>query len=580
MIHRVTSNRPSFRAVEFGPGLNVVLADRTEASTDKDTRNGLGKSTLIDIIDFCLGARAQRGKGLVIDSLAGWEFTLEFSMGRERFTATRAVDAPNKFKVARHGSTAAHSSDTLFGDTDYNQADWRTLLGQRMFGLDNTDIPRYGPSYRSLLSYFVRRDGAAYLEPFSHHSRQQPWDRQVNVAYMLGLHWKTASQGQNLKENEKSVKQLQRAADAVEELERGATVGALEATRVRLEDRLNAELNALDNFKVHPQYASIQQEADRLTVKLHELTNENVADQRMLRRYRESVDDKERPPSVSVARLYQEVGIVFSDAVRRTLAETKQFRNQIIENRKQFLATEISRIETRIAGRDREIQALTEERADHLVVLKTHGALDEVTRLQERIVRIRERLEKVTTSIDDRKALESKKREIKTQKNELAQVAQRAHEERRTLWSRAIALFNENSEALYEAPGELIIDVGDNGFSYDVEIDKSGSDGVDKMKIFCFDLMLLQSRPEREGIDFLIHDSIIFDGVDSRQRARALERASAVGNVLGKQYICAFNSDMVPRDDFSRDFDFDRHVKLHLKDGDPSGSLLGFSFNR
>ena len=111
-------------------------------------------------------------------------------------------------------------------------------------------------------------------------------------------------------------------------------------------------------------------------------------------------------------------------------------------------------------------------------------------------------------------------------------------------------------------------------------IDKIGSDGVDKMKIFCFDLMLLQSRREHEGIDFLIHDSIIFDGVDSRQRARALERASAITGAMGKQYICTFNSDMVPGADFSKDFDFDRHVKLHLEDGDPSGSLLGFSFNR
>ena len=88
MIHRIAANRPSFRAVEFGAGLNVVLADRTEAATDKDTRNGLGKTTLIDIVDFCLGARVRWGEGLVIDALAGWEFTLEFSVGRERFTAT------------------------------------------------------------------------------------------------------------------------------------------------------------------------------------------------------------------------------------------------------------------------------------------------------------------------------------------------------------------------------------------------------------------------------------------------------------------------------------------------------------
>ncbi len=580
MIHRIAANRPSFRAVEFGAGLNIVLADRTEAATDKDTRNGLGKSTLIDIIDFCLGTRVRKGEGLVIDALAGWEFTLEFSLGQERFAATRAVDRPTKFKVVYHGSTATPPLATLFGDGLYRQAEWRGLLSKRMFSLNGDESRKYGPSYRSLLSYFVRRGGAAYLDPFRHHDKQQPWNRQVNVAYLLGLHWKTASQQQALKDKEKSVKQLEQAADAANELEGSTTIGAMEATRVLLKNRLAAERKALDDFRVHPQYASIQQEADRLTAEIHELTDANVKDQMMLRRYRESVDDKEKPPTVPVTRLYEEVGVVFSDAVRRKLADTKRFREQIIANRREFLATEIKRLGERIAAREREIKALSDERAEHLDILKTHGALEEMTRLQERVVGIREKLERVTTAIGQRRTLEAKKREIKMQRGDLEQVAQRAHEERRAVWSRAIALFNENSQRLYEAPGELIIDVGDNGFSYDVEIDKSGSDGVDKMKIFCFDLMLLQSRPEHQGIDFLIHDSTIFDGVDSRQRARALERANAVGDRLGKQYICTFNSDMVPRDDFSHDFDFDHHVKLHLTDDDPSGSLLGFSFNR
>ena len=55
MIHSVTADRPSFKTVELKPGFNVILAERTKESTKKDSRNGLGKSTLIEIIHFCLG---------------------------------------------------------------------------------------------------------------------------------------------------------------------------------------------------------------------------------------------------------------------------------------------------------------------------------------------------------------------------------------------------------------------------------------------------------------------------------------------------------------------------------------------
>ena len=127
-----------------------------------------------------------------------------------------------------------------------------------------------------------------------------------------------------------------------------------------------------------------------------------------------------------------------------------------------------------------------------------------------------------------------------------------------------------------------MIDVGESGFKYDVEIDKSGSEGVGKMKIFCFDLMLLQLMAQKGSglIDFLVHDSGIYDGVDSRQRALAIELASAVADSTGTQYICALNSDMVPRNDFSSEFRFDDHVRLTLGDQSPEDSLLGFRFEQ
>ena len=91
--------------------------------------------------------------------------------------------------------------------------------------------------------------------------------------------------------------------------------------------------------------------------------------------------------------------------------------------------------------------------------------------------------------------------------------------------------------------------------------------------------MLASFSPRIPGrIDFLVHDSILFDGVDSRQRALALERVAKIADGAGTQYICTLNSDMVPRDDFSDSFDFDQHVRLTLTDKTQAGSLLGVMF--
>ena len=99
MIHSVSANQKSFHAVIFTKGLNVILAERSKASTEKDTRNGIGKSTLIEIIDFCLGSRGTKGKGLLIEPLEQWAFTLDITLGGNRVKVTRAVMEQNRIII-------------------------------------------------------------------------------------------------------------------------------------------------------------------------------------------------------------------------------------------------------------------------------------------------------------------------------------------------------------------------------------------------------------------------------------------------------------------------------------------------
>lgn len=584
MIHSVTANRSSFHAVHFTRGLNVVLAERADTSAQKDTRNGVGKSTLIEIIDFCLGSQQTKGKGLTIAPLAGWAFTVEITLAAKRVKVTRAVDAPNRFVVTGDTTdwTEQPDLDHLTGEHFFTLERWKALLGWALFGIRrSSDSLRYRPRYRSLISYFIRRGVDAYAEPFRHSRQQQPVDVQLHIGFLLRLSWENASKWQELKDQGKGIKALEDAikTGAIE----GAwgTVGELEAERIQLESLLMPEADALRDFKVHPQYEAVQQEADLTTAEIHRLTNENVSDRRRLARYRESIAAEKPPSEAAIGKLYEEAGVVFPEAVNRTLEEAKAFHSKIVENRRAFLETEINRLERRIAGRNDEIKTLTDSRANALEILSTHGALQEMTILQERHLETRGKLDRVRARISEIKDLTARKRDIKIHKAELTKIAEQDHEQRRDDWTVPVRLFSENSLALYKTPGRLAIDITESGFTYDVEINRSGSEGVGKMKVFCFDLMLLQLMSRMDGrLNFLVHDSGLYDGVDERQRALALERASAVTEQTETQYICTLNSDMVPRSEFSEGFDFDKCVRLTLTDKSPSDSLLGFHFER
>ncbi|MFW8566968.1 DUF2326 domain-containing protein [Orrella sp. 11846] len=581
MIKAVCANRKGFHQVIFTPGVNLVVADRSIGSSQKDTTNALGKSTLIEIIDFCLASHVSPGKGLRTESLQGWMFTLELAIGGNDVAVSRATDTPGF--VVIDGSTSEwpiQPCENKDGQRCLDIKKWRLVLAWAMFALDEIASGlAYKPSVRSLLSYFIRNQAAAYNTPFKYFDAQKTWDIQLHNAFLLGLDWEKAAMWQVLKDQKKVLDALKNAIKTGAVDGELASLGELEAERLRLTTRLEREREALSSFRVLPQYREIEKQINVLTTDIHALVNANVVDKRRLNRYNESLATEDEPTNERLEALYEEARVVLSDTVKKVLSEARAFNEKIISNRRTFIANEVCALEEAISKRDSQIVSLTDMRASYLSVLSGQGALDELTDLQELHAATQAGIHELTNRISQLRQMTTKIDSIKVETVELKLATTLDYEERRALWSQALRLFSEFSECLYKSPGCLVIDIDDVGYKFDVEIAGSPSEGICKMKIFCYDLMLICfARKRGLGIDFLIHDSTIFDGVDPRQRAHALELAAVMSEKYGFQYIFTLNSDMVPANDFSPDFDFERLIRIRLTDTDAGGSLLGFRY--
>ena len=579
MIVAVRSNMPSFKEVEFNPGFNVVLADRTKEATRRDSRNGLGKTTLIEIIHFCLGGQARRNQGLMVTPLRGWTFTLQIRVNGRELLVSRSTDNPRWVEIDGDVRGLGGASETLDGMLSLRVNDWNSLLGQLLFGLEGEPVSKYHPTFRSLFSYLARRGRDAFASPFFHYRTQQEWDKQVNNAFLLGLEWEHAGRLQELREEENLLNGLRRAAR--EGLLEGmiGTLGNLEAERARLDSDVRSRSENLNSFRVHPQYEEIEQEANDLTSTIQQLANANLADGRLADLYRSSLEESQAPDAEEVLEVYQAVGVTMPELVRRRLDEVEDFHRQIIANRRAYLESEIQRIETSRNQRELQLQSRVDRRARLLEVLQTYGALQEYTRLQELHLDLIARRNDLDNRINNLRRFEQGRSEIRVNRELLLQTARREFEERREIRERAINIFNSKSEELYSAAGNLVVDVTDTGFHFDVEIMRSGSQGIDNMKIFCYDQMLAQLwANDQPSPGLLIHDSTIFDGVDERQVALALELAQRESERWGFQYVCALNSDTLPSADFSPGFDLNHFVRLRFTDESEEGGLLGIRY--
>lgn len=583
MIRTVRCDKPSFHNVSFDAGFNVVLADRTKESTKTDSRNGLGKSTLLEIIHFCLGARTKRDQGLLIHSLKNWTFILDFTALGKEISVSRDTSNP-KFVEVEGDFTEwplRPERNRKTGAMELGVREWNDLLGYLMFGLPVESSERYVPTFRGLISFFMRRGRDAYSLPFESHRKQIEADKQIYNSFLLGLEWQDATKFQLLKDRKKTLEDLQKAARQGIVKEFIGSRGELETLRVRLTNKSRAEEEQLRTFRVHPQYEEIAQRADLLTAEIHELTNQNVVDGRYADLYHSTLAEEQAPGWEDVETVYRKAGVQLPGLVVERLENVQSFHARLIENRRQFLSAEIGRLERAIANGNAVIETKTHERADLLEILHTHGALQEYNRLSQLHLQTVSQLQDVERRIANLKAFEEGKSKVAIDQETLLQRARRDMEERAESLNNAIRLFNENSEALYSgAAGNLVVEIQPpTGFRFDVNIERSGSQGISSMKVFCYDLTIAELWAKRSpSPGFLIHDSTIFDGVDERQIALALELAARKSQQAGFQYICTLNSDTVPWKEFSAGFDLNRYVKARLTDLDEQGCLLGIRF--
>jgi len=584
MIKAVRCDKESFKTITFEPGFNVVLAERIKTAGEKDSRNGLGKTTLIEIIHFCLGASTKPNKGLRVPELNNWTFILEFTIQGKDIIVHRNTENFGYVKLEGDFSewTIKPEFDEETKEYRMRIKDWNQCLGQLMFNIDpELTQKKYSPTFRSIFSYFARIGIGALEDAFKHYSQQNTWDVQVNNAFLLGLNWEYASKFQIIKDSERTLRDLKKASQEGIIEDYFGSIGELDAERINLEEKLKNLESQLQDFNVHPQYAEIQNDANNLTKRIHDLVNERMIDQKILDQYSSSISEEKDIPLENIENIYNKAGFVFSNEIKKELNDVIEFHNTIIYNRKSYLETEITRLTKKIIDISNEIEEFSSRRARLLNILKNHGALDEYVELQKRNTELQQYLNDIENRISNLKKFEKGVSELKIEKEALFQNTRKDFDERKNIADRARIFFNQNSEYLYAEPGRLNIDISDTGYKYAVEIKGTSSQGIGNMKVFCYDLMLIQLRSKLlDSPGFLIHDSTIFNGVDERQIAKALELAYIETNNKDFQYIVTLNSDQIPFNDFSEEFKdiFNNSIRITFTDEKDDGGLLGIRF--
>lgn len=568
MIHELYANKSSFKKIQFNKGINIILAEGDDNT--ENSRNGLGKTTLVHIIHFCLGGTPNK-KYLPEDTFNDWEFTISIDISNEKIYAKRSFNEKSIIIVEGNFSkfplkpTYSEEKEIYF----YTLNEWKEVLGTSLLGLKNEKEFRFKPTFRKLISYFIRRDEDIKKSPFKTSSTHKNIDVIDCTSFCVGLDWKLMSK---YKEYGDEIKRLNENFSNLKSIH--GSKGQLVPEMNRLKKDLTKIKEDLDNYKVHESYRQIEKSADILSKEIQELVEKTIFLNKKIDIYEESIKE-ENIDDINVEEIYNEINFYFPENVKKTLRESKEFHKNIIFNRTNFLKTEIQSIKNDLSLINQEIEIKSDKKAGYMDILNNFGALNEYNNMQKYYTEQKSEYELIVNIIKQFDEITNKKNKLKVKLLELESRFQINYDENINHLNSLIDIFSDNSSYLYDVPGDLIIECSEKGFEYNVDIPRINSTGKTKMIVLCYDLMLLENFVGYNYIDFLIHDSNIFDGVDSRQYASALNLIYEKTTKFDMQYICMLNSDSIPD---NLNFNIEDHVVLELNDNSIEGTLLGFEF--
>ncbi|AZY95547.1 DUF2326 domain-containing protein (plasmid) [Paracoccus sp. Arc7-R13] len=575
MIVEITSTLTTFKPLRFKRGLNILVAERHETSGAKETRNGTGKTSFIELVHYLLTEKRNVDGDFHKPEIIGSEFCGKFARSGSEFVICKKSN-PKTDELKRDGEVITPRN-------------LRKELALEWFSLSEEDSAQtYSPKFGALLAYFVRKErNGGFASPKMNSSSQQDWDSQVSLSYLLGFDWRLPQKLQVKKDEKKDADTLAKMIKSGYLTDGALDVNKMQARLDLLDTEIDGKRKEVAAASVVDGYRQHEVTANQLTGRIRDLNEANLEDLDLLESIDAALKEVDDASAADLKSVYEQVGIFFSDQIKKRFEQVEAFHRQVAKNRELHLKRERRNASERLSFRKTEIIRLQDGLKDKLDLLKSGIAIERLTLLQSDLNRLEAEQADLRTQIPRFRDVEEERKRLGREIADLVDLIGQDVIEREVARKTAVQIFGETSKFLYDEPGQLVLgkSKGIAGLSIETDIVGKKSGGKNHMQVFCFDWLLVEVAKKNDRFPgFLIHDSHIFDGVDGRQIGLALSLAQKKCESLGVQYIVAMNSDDLQKikneEEVSGEEIFDPSdyiMDTRLSD-EPNGGLFGVRF--
>jgi len=585
-----TNDNTLFKPVNFREGLNAIIARIQHPTDDDKSSHCLGKTLIIDVIDFCLlKSVGKKGNFLKVrdDLFGNLIFFLEIELQNGGFlTLRRAVDDATKIAFVHHQERHQDLSGTSDDHWDHVGVSLSASVKMLDGYLALTAIKPW--SYRKGFNYFLRRQ-EDYANEFQlrkfmngNHKDWKPY-----VAKVLGFD-ETKILEKYEADTEESVLRSQRDDAQSNVAVKMSDYEKLKARILAKSDEVSGKVESLDRFDFNAQELGLNQQlADEIEDHIADLNIDIYNAKFDLSQVRKGLDTKIEFNLSDVKKIFNEAEIVFPEQLEKDYTDLVEFNKKIHNERHAFLKKRAAELEKSLASLESEMSKLSSKRMETLQILSETDSLEKFKSLQKELDSDRASLaimEEKAAKLEEVRSLEDRLRRLKKRKEELSLEIEDLIENGTDRYKGIQKVFSRIIKDVLHRTAVLYVNQNNEGnVEFHAEYTDSESDqetqerkGTSFRKVLCiaFDLSVLINYSEDRFFHFVYHDGAL-EQLESKRKLALLDvvRKACVEHRI--QYIfSAIDEELPAYDDPSKLSPSPEEIVLELHDGGKEGRLF------
>lgn len=587
-LSRLYCNDSRFHDIPFNEGLNVVLGRVSKRDEIQKDSHNLGKSTLIEVLDFMLLKNIDKNHFFKKYSplFDNHIFYLEIQLNNDKFlTIRRSVSEPTRICFKSSEATLTCTEDTIWDKSNVALAKAIAYLNDQLaFDV----LPEW--SYRKTVSFFLRTQ-KDYINVFQLgkflNGKHKEW--KPVVFELLGY-------------DSIALKRKYELDDRLEELRSKSSAISVEmsvnaddydkvksalALRVSERDEMQQRVDAFSFYSEEQQIT--QNLVDEIERNISELNSRHYALSYDLERVKSSIANLPSFDLEQLRQIYEEVNVYFPNNLAHSFEDLYQFNVKVTRERNQYLREQAQEIADELRSIRQRLQELDQQRCEALAALQDQDTFHKFKSYQKKLAQLEgevSRLEIQLQNVDIMSTLSDEIEKVQQEQKEISKdITNQIKNQDGDISTTIKRCFNEIFRTVFGVSALLYVRTNTTGnvdFFTDVAPDENADATAEaygntykKMLCVAFDLAVLATYSAKSFFRFVYHDGV-FEGLDNRKKELFVQVARDYCQRYNLQYIFSSIEDDVPQNILAA-FSGTEQI-LTLSDQDDSGKLFGFSF--